>query len=96
MIELIQSFYEAVGLNTIANLGDVFGILSTLFVAVAGFFHSSGQTSEQIEASKEAEASAVEIAKKSELTETPIESVLAKENLDVKIIILSRYLSLYF
>jgi fused signal recognition particle receptor len=84
MIELIQSLYEAVGLNTSANLGDVFGILSTLFVTVAGFFHSSGQTSEQIEAPKEAEASIVEIAKKSELIETPIESVPAKENLDVK------------
>ncbi len=41
MIEIIQNIYQAIGVEGIANSGDVIGLVSVFFVTLAGFFHSS-------------------------------------------------------
>jgi len=54
VIDLIQSIYSALGVSTSANIGDVYGLFSTLFIAVSGvfMFFQGGTSAERIEAPK--------------------------------------------
>lgn len=50
MIELIQGVYEAIGVSGQANLGDIFGLSSALFLLLAGVFQyasDSGTSNER-------------------------------------------------
>lgn len=73
MIELIQSLYEILGVSGQANVGDLYGIVSTLFLLAAGagqYFSSGGKSEAPAQLEKTPK---VEEAKKEAITEVPVE-----------------------
>jgi len=54
MIEAVQNLFQVFGVDAIANSGDVYGIVSIVFLLVAGLFQFGGTSKpEQIERSKD-------------------------------------------
>lgn len=73
MIELIQSLYEILGVSGQANVGDLYGIVSTLFLLAAGagqYFSSGGKSEAPAQLEKTPK---VEEAKKEAIREVPVE-----------------------
>lgn len=64
MISAIQSLYEAIGLEAIANSGDVAGILSVAFLTLVSFLQLITNKTKQIEAPQSIDEVAQEVFEK--------------------------------
>ncbi len=53
MIAIIQSFYDALGLQQSANMGDLLGLLSVLFIFIASIFMLLGRGGSQVSLTEE-------------------------------------------
>jgi fused signal recognition particle receptor len=83
MVELIQSLYELLGVTGRANIGDVYGIISTLFLLGAGagqYFTSGGKAEPPVQVSHDTPAPKEKVSKESKepkesKEETPVVAV---------------------